>query len=73
MTIQSTRYISSGIDGNLPPTTIGDGETCIIFSNDCRIALIKLLGSMSRDGYAEKGLSEPEAVGLSRLYYTLQH
>lgn len=68
----AARWNRTDLDGNLRETKITDDETCIIFSNDSRVALIKLLGSMSRDGYAEKGLTDPEATVLSRLYYTLQ-
>jgi hypothetical protein len=49
-----------------------DDETCIIFSNESRIALIKLLGSMSRDDYAKRRLTEFEILILEGLYYKLQ-
>lgn len=68
----TARWNRTDIDGNLKQTKIEDDETCIVFSNESRVAVIKLLGSMSRNAYAEKGLSEREVHALEGLYYTLQ-
>ena len=56
----------------MPAQTITDDETCIVISNMTRVAAIKLLGSMSRNAYAEKGLNEREIQALERLYRVLQ-
>jgi hypothetical protein len=37
-----------------------------------RVSAIKLLGSMSRNAYTEKGLNEREIQALEGLYYLLQ-
>lgn len=68
----TARLNRTDVHGTLDQASIRDDETCIIFSNESRIAVVKLLGSMSRSGYAEKGLTEREIHALEGLYYTLQ-
>lgn len=68
----SSRHVLSDLNGNIERQTITDDETCVVISNTTRVATIKLLGSMSRNAYAEKGLNEKEIRALERLYSTLQ-
>lgn len=68
----TARWNRSDLDGELEQIHIDDDETCIIFSNESRVAVIKLLGSLSRDDYAKRKLTEPEVLALEGLYYTLQ-
>lgn len=66
------RRILSDLDGRLDPATIKDDETCIVFENATRVALVKLLGGMSRDAYLGKGLNYQEVHALEGIYYMLQ-
>ena len=68
----TARWNRSDVNGNLDQIKIADDETCIIFSNESRIAVIKLLGSMSRNAYTERGLTDREIHAIEGLYYTLQ-
>lgn len=68
----SSRHIPSDLDGNIERQTITDDETCVALSNTTRVAVIKLLGSMSRDAYSGKGLNEHEIDALQKLYIVLQ-
>lgn len=68
----SARWNRSDMDCNLKETKISDDETCIIFSNESRIAVLRLLGSMSRNDYTERALTNREIHALEGLYYTLQ-
>lgn len=43
---------------------LADDENCMIFGDGTRIALLKLLGSFSRDDYSAQGLSKEEAEAL---------
>lgn len=68
----TSRHIPSDLQGNLGPQTITEDETCVVLSNTTRVAAITLLGRMSRNAYAEKGLNEREIHALERLYQVLQ-
>lgn len=65
----SSRHIPSNLDGVIDRQVITDDETCVVISNTTRVAAIKLLGSMSRNAYTEKGLSDKEIM-LIRLTHT---
>lgn len=68
----SSRHIRSDLEYYIERQKIADDETCVALSNITRVAAIKLLGSMSRDAYAAKGLNEQEIAALNHLYVTLQ-
>lgn len=69
--IRSSRHIHTKIDGTpFEPVMITDDETCLVISNTTRVAVIKLLGSFSRDAYTQRGLNEREIVALETLYRT---
>lgn len=52
--------------------TITEDESCFILSNTARVATIKLLGGMSRNGYADMGLNDREILALERIYQIFQ-
>lgn len=68
----TARIIHSDVSGYLDGEKVADEETCVVFSDLARVAAIKLLGSMSRNAYTDKGLSEREIHALEGLYYLLQ-
>lgn len=68
----SSRHIRTDLEGNIERQKITDDETCVALSNVTRVAAIKLLGSMSRIKYTDKGLTEREIAALETLYVTLQ-
>lgn len=56
----------------LKPVNITDNETGLIITNETRVALIKLLGSMSRDEYSKRKLTGHETEMLHQLYQMVQ-
>ena len=66
------RKIYPDLDGKLDPAKIADDEVCVVLENPTRVALIKLLGSMSRHSYGEKGLNDREIHALEGMYHLLQ-
>jgi hypothetical protein len=70
--MNAARHIFSDLENKLDPTVLTDDESCFVLSNVTRVAAIKLLGSMSRNEYAERGLNEREIKSLETLYQVLQ-
>lgn len=71
--MKAARHIYTDLENRIEPGVIlSDDESCFVLSNVTRVALIKLLGSCSRNDHRGRGLDEREAISLERLYSVLQ-
>lgn len=66
------KFVHSDIDNKIREMQIGDDESCFVLSEVTRVATIKLIGSLSRVGMTERGLTEREIEAVLRLYNVLQ-
>lgn len=68
----TTRWNRTDAHGTLDQATIADGETCIIFSDEMRVALIEWIGKTSPDDRRRLGLTPRQAALIGCLYNLLQ-
>ena len=64
--------VLTDVDNNLDPAKLAEHEHCYVLAGVTRVGLLKLLESMSRIDYAQKGLNERETVALENLCVVLR-
>ena len=67
-----SRHILSDIDNKIPAQDLGESESCFVFSDEMRVALIKWIGQSSRNDRLKAGLTEREASLMERLFNMIQ-
>lgn len=70
-TIRHIRTVHSDLDGNIQ-TTQQNSETCLMLSNEARVALLKFHGKLSRNDMVKFGMTDVEIAIIGQLYWALQ-
>jgi len=68
-----SRHIPSDPRNRIPSQKLAESESCFVFSDEMRIALIEWIDRSSRIDRMRAGLTERQAILMERLLNILQH